>query len=58
MEQPPGYEILGHENNVYKIKKELYALKQAPRSSYIIIDSYLLQMISIGATMSLNYIPT
>ena len=44
MEQPPGtYEIIGHENQVYKLKKTLYRLKHAPRAWYGIIDSYLLQ---------------
>lgn len=43
VEQPPGYETLGHENKVYKLKKALYGLKQAPRAWYSRIDSYLLQ---------------
>ncbi len=43
VEQPPRYEILGHENKVYKLKKALYGLKQAPRGWYSRIDSYLLE---------------
>ena len=43
VEQPPGYEILGQEDKVYKLKKALYGLKQAPRAWYSRIDSYLLQ---------------
>lgn len=43
MEQPPGYEILGHENKVYKLKKALYGLKQTSKAWYSRIDSYLLQ---------------
>ena len=30
VEQPPGFEIKGSENKVYKLKKTLYGLKQAP----------------------------
>jgi len=43
VEQPPGYEILGQEDKVYKLKKALCGLKQAPRAWYSRIDSYLLQ---------------
>lgn len=42
VDQPPGYEILGQEDKVYKLKKTLYGLKQAPRAWYNRIDSYLL----------------
>ena len=38
--QPPGYEVGGHENKVYKLNKALYGLKQAPRAWYKRIDSY------------------
>jgi len=31
IDQPPGYMKQGHENQVYKLKKALYELKQAPR---------------------------
>ena len=40
--QPPGYEIKWQENKVYKLKKDLYGLKQGPISWYNIIDSYLI----------------
>lgn len=43
VEQPPGYEIVGQEDKVYKLKKALYGLKQAPRAWYSRIDSYFLQ---------------
>ena len=39
IKQSPGYEILG-EHKVYKLKKALYDLKQAPRAWYKRIDSY------------------
>ena len=32
VQQPPGYEIKGHEDKVYRLKKALYGLKQAPRA--------------------------
>jgi hypothetical protein len=38
--QPPGYEVLGEEHKVCRLKKALYGLKQAPRASYSRIDSY------------------
>ncbi|MCI54169.1 reverse transcriptase, partial [Trifolium medium] len=31
VKQPPGFEIKGQEEKVYKLKKALYGLKQAPR---------------------------
>lgn len=42
MNQPPGYEIQSEEHKVYKLKKELYGLTQAPRAWYSHINSYLL----------------
>ena len=41
VEQPQGYEFLGQENKVYRMKNALYGLKQAPRAWYSRIDSYL-----------------
>ena len=38
VKQPPGYEICGHEDKVYKLNKALYGLKQAPRAWYKRID--------------------
>jgi hypothetical protein len=43
VDQPPGYEITGREQMVYKLKKSLYGLKQAPRSWYSRIDAYLIK---------------
>ena len=43
LEQPKGYEVQVNEHNVYKMKKELYGLKQALRAWYSRIDSYLFQ---------------
>ena len=43
MEHPQGYEFLGQENKGYRMKKELYGLKQSPRAWYSHIDSYLTQ---------------
>ena len=34
VEQPPGFEDHRHPNHVYKLKKALYRLKQAPRQRY------------------------
>ena len=38
VEQPPGYEVVGEENKVYRLKRALYRLKQAPRAWYSRID--------------------
>ena len=46
VEQPQGYEVLGQEHKVYKLKNALYGLKQAPRAWYNQIDSYLTEWIS------------
>ena len=41
IKQPPQYEIDGHEDKVYRLKKYLYGLKQAPSVWYNRIDEYL-----------------
>lgn len=41
--QPPGFEIKGREDKVYRLKKALYGLKQAPRAWNKRIDSFLVQ---------------
>ena len=41
MEQPQGYEVPGQEDKIYRLKKELYGLKQALRAWYNHIDAYL-----------------
>eukprot|EP01018_Ginkgo_biloba_P024582 Gb_26229 [translate_table: standard] len=43
VEQPQGFEIAGKENKVYKLKKSLYRLKQAPRALHSRIDTYFQQ---------------
>ena len=42
VEQPPSYEVAGEEGKVYRLKRALYRLKQAPRAWYSRIDSYLM----------------
>ena len=41
LERPQGYEVLGQEQKVHRMKKALYGLKQAPRAWYSRFDSYL-----------------
>jgi hypothetical protein len=41
--QPPGFEIKGKEEYVYKLDKALYSLKQAPRAWNKKINSFLVQ---------------
>jgi hypothetical protein len=42
--QPPGFEIQGKENMVFKLSKALYGLKQAPRAWNKRIDVFLSQL--------------
>jgi len=42
--QPPGFEIAGKEDMVYKLHKALYGLKQAPRAWNKKIDQVLIQI--------------
>lgn len=39
--QPEGFQIPGRENLVYRLRKALYGLRQAPRSWYEEIDKIL-----------------
>jgi hypothetical protein len=49
--QPPGFEIGGQEEKVYKLQKALYGLKQAPRAWYSRIDKFFIEN---GYERSLN----
>ena len=42
-EQPEDFEQLGKEDYVWKLKKALYGLEQAPRAWYARLDNYLIQ---------------
>ena len=42
LEQPQGFEIHGRDSHAYRLKKDLYGLKQASRAWYSRIDTYLL----------------
>ena len=44
VEQPEGFVFQGQEEKVYRLKKALYDLKQAPRSQYSRIDSHLVNL--------------
>jgi len=43
MEQPQGFEIERKAKKVYRLKKALYRLKQAPRAWYNNIDNYFME---------------
>ncbi|KAG8479167.1 hypothetical protein CXB51_029021 [Gossypium anomalum] len=51
IDQPQGFVVSGKEQMVYRLKKALYGLQQAPRAWYAQIDSYL---ISLGFNRSVN----
>ncbi|XP_019168608.1 PREDICTED: uncharacterized protein LOC109164530, partial [Ipomoea nil] len=50
VEQPPGFEVKGEGDKVYKLKKALYGLKQAPRAWS---DTLSMFLISCGFTKGL-----
>jgi hypothetical protein len=52
VEQPQGFEVHERETHMYRLKKDLYVLKQAPRAWYGRIDSFLM---SLGFTNSSAY---
>jgi len=49
LDQPPGYEDMGHPNYVCRLRKALYGLKHAPRAWHDKIAEYL---VTIGFCMS------
>ncbi|XP_012453156.1 uncharacterized protein LOC105775173 [Gossypium raimondii] len=44
MEQPPGFTVRGNEEKVYRLRKALYRLKQAPRAYDNSVKKFKLQM--------------
>ena len=44
IEQPEGFEIFSSESHDCRLKRALYALKQAPRAWYIRIDDYFTRL--------------
>jgi hypothetical protein len=44
IEQPQGYDVHPRDTHVFRLKKALYRLKQAPRAWYARIDSYLIRL--------------
>lgn len=44
IEKPLGFQVLGKETHVCRLKKALYGFKPAPRAWYPIMDAYLLRL--------------
>ncbi|KAG9446257.1 hypothetical protein H6P81_012385 [Aristolochia fimbriata] len=44
MRQPAGFEVIGKESWVCKLKRSLYGLKQAPRQWYLKFDRFMLDI--------------
>jgi hypothetical protein len=44
VQQPPGYAFAGEEKKVYKLRKALYGLQQAPRAWNAKLDATLKKM--------------
>lgn len=49
VEKPQGFEVEYRKKHVWRLKKELYGLKQDPRAWYAYIDIYL---VKLGITRS------
>jgi len=43
VQQPPGYEVEGQEDKIYRLKKAFYGLKHVPRAWYRRIDNYIIK---------------
>jgi hypothetical protein len=53
VEQPPGFEDEEYPNNVYKLHKDLYGLRQDPRAWYECLRDFLIEnRFKIGKAVS------
>jgi hypothetical protein len=52
VDQPLGFEVQKQPAKVYRLKKDLYGLKQALRAWYRRIDTYLIKRVSTESKMS------
>ena len=55
MELPKGFQVKEQEDKVYKLKKALYNLKEAPRAWYDIIDGYLQNLDLLKVHVKIHY---
>ena len=44
IEQPKGFPLIEEKDMVYRLKKDLYRLKKAPRTQYARLDNYLAKL--------------
>ena len=57
IEQPEGFPLSGDKDMVCRLKKALYDLKEAPRTQYARLDSYLAKLgFAKGTTQSNLYL--
>jgi hypothetical protein len=54
IEQPQGFEVEYKKNNVCKLKKDLYGLKQDPRAWYGRIDGFLTSLVFTKSKVDSN----
>ena len=53
-EQPKGFPLIEEKDMVYRLKKVLHGLKQAPRTWYARLDKYLAKLVFAKGTVDSN----
>ena len=60
LSQPPGFEVAEKPNNVYKLHKVVYDLKQAPRAWYDRLSTFLISKDynqgNVDSTLFIKYV--
>ena len=56
VDQPQLFDKKGEEHKVYKLRRALYRLKQAPQAWYNRIEGYFVKQASRNATVNTHYL--